>query len=230
MMQARVNDKYAFGSRATQLIVIIFLVVLSGVAEGGVFQFRMGTGLTVDIKKDLKFKFEEEIRFQDNQNGMPYHSSDFGLIYSGLNEHIDLGLFFKMAFAQIDELDDETIQENRPFFYVTYKDYIGNIQWSNRSRIEYRMIDKQLEFWRYRNKFGLKFPELWEDSNVRPYVADEVFFAMDGRGYTKNRLYAGFTSQLLENVKGDIYYLWERRDLSVLDDLHVLGLKFTFAF
>jgi hypothetical protein len=225
-----VIGKYTFGFKAAQLICIIILAVMSGAAEGGIFQFRTGAGVTVDVKKDLKFKFEEEFRFQDNQKDLFYHSSDFGLIYSGLNEHIDLGLFFKMAFAEFDELGDETIQENRPYFYVTYKDYLGNVQWSNRSRIEYRMIDKQVEFWRYRNKFGLKFPELWEDSNVRPYVADELFFAMDGRGYTKNRLYAGFTSQLRENVKGDIYYLWERRDVSALDDLHVLGLKFTFAF
>jgi hypothetical protein len=222
--------KYTFGFKAAQIICIILLTVLSGMAEGGIFQFRMGTGLTVDVKKDLKFKFEEEFRVQDNQDGLSYHSSDFGLIYSGLSEHVDLGLFFKMAFAQFDEFDNETIQEYRPFFYVIYKDYIGDIQWSNRSRIEYRMIDKQLEFWRYRNKIGLKFPELWKDSKVQPYVADELFFAMDGRGYTKNRVYAGFTSQLRENIKGDIYYLWERRDIAILDDLHVLGLKFTFAF
>ncbi|MHC4265235.1 MAG: hypothetical protein ACYSUK_04795 [Planctomycetota bacterium] len=99
MMQARVNDKYAFGSRATQLICIVLLAVLSGRAEGGVFQFRTGAGVTVDVKKDLKFKFEEEFRFQDNQKDLFYHSSDFGLIYSGLNEHVDLGLFYKMAYV-----------------------------------------------------------------------------------------------------------------------------------
>ncbi|MHC4758156.1 MAG: DUF2490 domain-containing protein [Planctomycetota bacterium] len=230
MVQTGLSGKYRYGSKAGKVVFIILLGVLAGAVEGGVFQFRMGTGLTADVAKELKFKFEEEFRVQDNQDGLFYHSSDFGLVYTGVSKNIDLGFFFKLAFTQLDQLDDETIQENRPFVYVTFKDYLGNVQWSNRCRIEYRMIDKQVEFWRYRNKFGLKFPELWKDSKLQPYVADEVFFAMDGRGYTKNRVYAGLTRPLGEKVKGDIYYLWERRDIAVLDDLHVLGLRFTYAF
>ena len=66
---------------------------------------------------------------------------------------------------------------------------------------------------------------------IQPYVADEVFYDLDKDILNRNRLYGGFGFKIADNLKGEIFYLWEATKSSgKYSDTNVLGTKVKFYF
>jgi hypothetical protein len=193
------------------------------------FQYWSTTALSVDIDKDWKLTADEEFRFGDDGGNFYYQHTDVGLVYKNVTDWMDLGINYR----QVNEKDSSDVwrQENRPHLNVTLKGKIQDIDFSSRSRFEFRNLEKKKDVWRYRNKVTCKLPLELTAVKLKPYVADEVFVDFDQKGLNRNRLSAGFSVKLAKQIKGVIYYLWQAsRSNGEWQDIHVLGtqLKFTF--
>ncbi|MBI9018933.1 MAG: DUF2490 domain-containing protein [Phycisphaerae bacterium] len=180
------------------------------------------------FNEDWKFSFKYETRLKEQGRCWYYDAGDLGLAYSGLHEKIKIGANCKL----IEQFDDEQWRsETRPYTYITYKDSVKCLDWFNTTRTECRIFENKSDLWRVRNKAGIKLPPIFEKTNLRPYLSDEVFFNFDGQGYAKNRIYAGCTFNLTEKLKGDFYYFWEKETASAGgQELNVAGLKLTYYF
>jgi hypothetical protein len=193
------------------------------------FQYWSTVDVAVDINKDWKTVFEEEFRLGDGGGHLYYHHSDIALIYKGLAKDIDLGFNFRKVYVE----DDTNIwrQENRPHLNVTFRKKFEDIDFSTRSRLEFRDNELTEDLWRYRNLFAFKLPFEWTSLKLRPYIADEIFINLNDEGYIANRVYAGVAFNLLKNVKTAVYYVWQSARTSPgRDDIHAVGTKLIFNF
>ncbi len=198
--------------------------------DDGDFQWWTSAGASLDINKDWKCTFEEEFRFGDDAGEFYYHHSDLGLVYGGFADWIDLGLNYRQVFARADS-EGEWKQENRPHLNVTLKGKLFGLGVSNRARFEYRDREDQEDHWRYRNKFTVKPPVELTELKLKPYVADEVFVPLNDDNISINRIYAGISFDVLENMTGEVFYLWQAsRAPGDWNDTNVLGTRLKFRF
>lgn len=198
--------------------------------DDGDFQWWTSAGASLDINKDWKCDFEEEFRFGDDAGELYYHHSDLGFVYQGLADWIDLGFNYRQVFARADSAG-EWKQENRPHLNVTLKGKLLGLGVSNRARFEYRDIEDQEDHWRYRNKFTVKVPLELTELKFKPYVADEVFVPLNDDNISINRVYAGVSFDVLDNMTGEVFYLWQSsRAPGDWNDTNVLGTRLKFRF
>lgn len=215
------------------LVTLICVGFLGGPCfafDDGDFQWWTSAGASVDINKDWKFTFEEEFRFGDDAGELYYHHSDLGFVYGGFADWLDLGLNYRQVFTRADS-EGEWKQENRPHLNVTLKGQLFGLGVSNRARFEYRDTEDQKDHWRYRNKFTIKPPLELTELKLKPYVADEVFVPLNDDNISINRVYAGVSFDVLENMTGEVFYLWQAsRAPGDWNDFNVLGTRLKFRF
>ena len=198
--------------------------------DDGDFQWWTSAGVSFDINKDWKGYFEEEFRLGDDAGELYYNHSDLGFIYGSLADWIDLGFNYRQVFARSDSAG-EWKQENRPHLNVTLKDQLFGLGVSNRARFEYRDREDREDHWRYRNKFTVKVPLELTELKLKPYLADEVFVPLNDDNVSANRFYAGVSFALLENMTGEVFYLWQSsRAPGDWNDFNVLGTRLKFRF
>lgn len=198
--------------------------------DDGDFQWWTSAGASFDINKDWKCNFEEEFRLGDDGGELYYHHSDLGFVYRGLADWIDLGFNYRQVFARADS-ESEWKQENRPHVNVTLKGKLYDLDVSNRARFEYRDREEKEDHWRYRNKFTIKVPLELTELKLKPYVADEVFIPLNDDNISTNRVYAGFSFDVLESMTGEVFYLWQSsRAPGDWNDFNVLGTRLKFRF
>ncbi|NQT28499.1 MAG: DUF2490 domain-containing protein [Candidatus Omnitrophica bacterium] len=197
--------------------------------DDGDYQYWNTENVSWKLGDYWKASLEQEFRFGDNASNLYYEHTDFGITWSGLTEWIDLGLNYRHIF---EEKSSKWREENRPHLNATVKWKLFSIDFSNRGRLEYRNREKAEDFWRYRNKFTVKTPFKFTKFKIQPYVADEIFYDFDQETLNRNRFYAGITFKLLDNLKGNIFYLLERSENSSNKwvDYNVLGTKLKLAF
>ena len=193
------------------------------------FQHWSTADVVIDINKHWKTVFEEEFRLGDDGGHLYYHHSDIALLYKGLADDIDLGFNFRKVYVE----DDTNIwrQENRPHLNVTFRKKLGSIDFSTRSRLEYRDVELGDDLWRYRNKFTFTLPFELTSLKLKPYIADEIFINLNDEGYIANRVYAGVAFNLHKNIKTAVYYVWQSaRTDPGRADIHAVGTRLVFNF
>jgi len=171
---------------------------------------------------------EEEVKLGDDAERFYYRHTDLGFVRS-LADGLDIGFNFKHVSARGD--GNDWISENRPHLNLTFKGKWADLALSDRSRLEFRDIDNVKNFWRYRNKFTVKFP--WELTalKLKPYVAEEIFINLDQSGIVQHRLYSGFSAKLSDNLSGSLFYLWLASNSNhSWIDIHILGTQFVYWF
>jgi len=193
------------------------------------FQYWSSASFSFDINKDWKAIVTEELRFIESAGNLAYHHTEAGFLYSGLADWLDLGFEYRQIYGK--DSTGSWIEEHRPKLNAIIKGNLLGIDFTNRSRFEYRDRENKNDIWMYRNKLTLKFPMEVTSLKLKPYVADEVFFLLDDVDYTANRIYAGFSIDLAENLKGNIFYMWQTAKVSGTDiDINVIGTNLTFSF
>jgi len=209
----------------------VFVLFLSGVcfaADDGDFQYWNTESVSWEVKDNLKMKLEEEFRFGNNADTLYYQHSDIGVTYSGLASWLSLGINYRQIF---EESGSSWLKENRPHFNVTAKGDFFDWGLSNRARLEYRNRQDNEDYFRYRNKLTIKTPFKFTKFSIQPYVADEIFYDFNVETLNRNRLYLGFTSKLFNQLKANIFYLWQSSEKSdKWNDANVLGTKLEFSF
>jgi hypothetical protein len=213
--------------------VLVCVSFLSGPCfafDDGDFQWWTSTGVSFDINKDWRCSFEEEFRFGDDAGELYHHHSDLGFVYKSLADWVEMGFNYRQIFERTDSEGDWK-RENRPHLNVTLKGRLFGFNVSDRSRFEYRDREDQEDCWRYRNQFTIKAPFELTGLKLKPYVADEVFIPLNDDNITRNRVYAGVSFKLLEEMSGEVFYLWQSsRSCGDWNDINVLGTRLKFSF
>ncbi|MFC1658568.1 DUF2490 domain-containing protein [Candidatus Omnitrophota bacterium] len=210
------------------IIGVLFCANYAFAADDSDFQYWNTANVSWKLDEDWKMGFEEELRFVDNGGNLSYTHSDLGLTYSGLAEWLDLGLNYRQIF---EKKSGEWKEENQPHINATLKWKFADFSFSNRTRFAYRNKEDADNFWVYRNKFTIKSPWKLTKFAIQPFIADEVFYDFDAKTLNRNRLYAGFSLKLLDNLKGELFYLWQSSEAShKWSDTNVLGTKFSISF
>lgn len=197
--------------------------------SNGDFQIWNTESIDWKIDKKLSAKVEQELRFGDNVTELFYLHTDGGFNYK-LMEHLYFGANYRHV---IFKNKKKWVQEYRPHINLTLKGKWEGFKLSNRNRLEYRIFGfNKRDTIRYRNKTTVGYPFEWEGFKLEPYAADEIFVSFTYGEFTRNRLYAGLKFDIVKNLKGDIFYLWQisRKKEGKWPNTNVLGLKLKFVF
>ncbi len=219
-------------NRAFLILTVTSVLFASEVCfafDDGDFQFWSTANASLDINKDWKATFEEELRLADDAGQLYYHHSDLGFVYKSFADWIDVGANYRQVFQK--DSKGQWRRENRPHLNITLKGKLFSFDMSDRSRLEYRDRENKADVWRYRNKFMVKLPVELTGLGLQPYVAEEVFIHFNEEDFDENRLYSGVAIKLSKAIKGEVYYL--RRSTKPggdWKDSNVLGVNLKFYF
>jgi hypothetical protein len=181
------------------------------------------------INKASKLVFEQEFRWADNASKLSYQHYDQGYVYL-FNKYFNFGAGLRYI---EDKKTDKFREETEPYLVVfTYWNPAG-FNLSNRTRIEYRYFDYQVNSWRFRNKLDIKLPWKFTRFQLQPMISDEVFFKFNGIDLNENRLYGGFAFTLTANLRGELCYMLrstKNTNVCTWNDVNVLSAKLKLAF
>ncbi|UCE98711.1 MAG: DUF2490 domain-containing protein [Planctomycetota bacterium] len=213
-------------------VLVLTAAVMSGgdcFADDEDFQYWSKAGVYFDINKDWRFNFEEEFRLGDDAGELSYHHFEPGFVYRGFADCLDFGFNYRQAYQK--DSRGKWSEEHQPNVYFTLRGKFFGLDMSDRSRLEYRDRENNKDVWRYRNKLTLKLPLEFTELKLKPYVADEVFVTVSDDNIDRNRLYGGVSVEFSENIKGDVYYLWQSsRTSGKWTGINVVGTSLKFYF
>ncbi|NQT06730.1 MAG: DUF2490 domain-containing protein [Candidatus Omnitrophica bacterium] len=220
------------------IITLVVFPILTFLFSGSSFAFDADDlqywnteSASYKINKDWKIKAEEELRFSEHARGLYYEHTDLGLTYSGLAKWFDVGVNYRLIY---EDKGEKRKHENRPHINATLKYSPGNLNLSNRSRMEFRNKQDSDDAWRYRNKSIAKFSyNLMKNLKASPYIANESFLDFDEEEYSRNRLYSGVDFKIFKNFGIDVYYLWEANYIESKDSwksYNIIGTKAKLSF
>jgi hypothetical protein len=198
-------------------------------SSDGDFQFWSTFGVSFDVNRDWSAAVEEQLKFDNDIGHFYQHQTDLEFTYKNLPDWIEIGLNYKQVFKE--QSDDHWTRENRPHFNIKFKGRLGTFDFSDRSRFEYRDKEYGDDLWRYVNKLEVNLPFELTKYKLCPYVADQVYINMDGSGFEKNRVYAGFDFDLSDDIGSELYYVrqWSE-SFGRWQELNALGFDLKFRF
>jgi hypothetical protein len=206
----------------------VLLISQSSLADAD-FQFWSTTSASVNVDKDWTITVEEHLKLGNDAGHLYLHHTDLGFVYSGLADWIDLGFNFKELFRE--ESDGHWSQENRPHLNITLKGRLGELDWTDGSRFEYRDREDEEDIWRYVNRLKVRLPCEFTRFKFRPYFADYVFINFGGQTFDKNRIYSGVSFELLKDVESELCCFWQSgKSVGRWEDLIGVGLQVSIPF
>ncbi len=206
----------------------VLLIGESSLADGD-FQFWSTTGASLKVDKDWTVTVEEQLRLGNDAGHLYYHHADLGFVYGGLADWVDLGFNFKEVFWE--ESDGHWSRENRPHLNVTFKGRMGELDWTDGSRFEYRDREDEEDLWRYVNRLKVRLPCEFTRFKLRPFFADYVFINLDGQTFDRNRIYSGVSFELLKDLESELCYFWQlSKSDGRWEDLNGVGLQVRIPF
>jgi hypothetical protein len=194
------------------------------------WQYWNTESISYKISDDWNIGLEEEFRYGDDMSNFYYNHTDIGAIYSGMARWFDLGFNYRHIY---EEESSDWKKEHRPHVNGTIKYRLKNFSFSNRGRFEFREREDADEAWQYRNKISVKTPTGFTRYKIKPYLADELFFDSDSKELNRNRFYSGFSFQIFNNLRPEIYCLLQRSKASSTgkwSDYNIVGTKLKLVF
>lgn len=195
--------------------------------DSGDWQFWNTENIKGEISERCNVSMEEEFRFGDSMKELYYQHTDIGIGYE-LVKWFPLSVNYRHIYEKGLE---EWKNEKRPYISGTVKWNWKDLKFEDKNRFEYRIKSNKKDTKRYRNKLSIKFPLKWSKFEVQPYVSDEIFVDIPECTLTRNRIYAGFNSKLMNHIKTDIFYLYQasKKDRN-WPGYNVVGAKIKFYF
>ena len=196
--------------------------------DNGDFQYWCSGKVSAELSTNWKCDLEEELRFGDNARDFYFRHTDLGFTYSGIASWLDIGIHYRHI--NVEERE-KWKTEKRPHLNAILKGKLFDVSLNNRGRFEYRNREDSENYWRYRNKFTVKFPFKFTKYHIQPYIADEIFYDFNQNSLNGNRFYSGINIELVKHLKAEVYYLWliGKKDDKWID-LHVFGTKLKISF
>lgn len=216
--------------KKTGCAVLVLLVMTVGIVyayDDGDFQVWNTEVQEFKINKKSKIALEEEFRWADNANDFFYHHYDAGCIYN-VSDFLNLGAGYRHV---LEKKRGKFKRESEPYMILGLSWQWLGFKFNDRSRLEYRHFEYQVDSWRYRNRLTVNLPWKFTKFQIQPFVSDEIFLNFYNTAFTKNRVSAGLAFSLTKNLKGEIYYMLESSKSShKWSDANVLGTKIKLSF
>lgn len=196
--------------------------------KDGDWQYWNVEELELKLQKKWKIKLEEELRFGESMGKLFYEHTQAGLFHD-ITPWFNLGAGYRDVFSKgVHGWQHEAM----PFGEALFKTVLKGFDLSDKSRLEYRMLEARTDNWRYRNKVTLKLPWKFAPFAFRPYVSNEFLIQMmKNEGYNENRLYGGLEMTFTKNVSGDMFYLWQAlKRPARWEDRNIFGTRLKISF
>ncbi|KPL16897.1 MAG: hypothetical protein AMJ92_12380 [candidate division Zixibacteria bacterium SM23_81] len=195
--------------------------------EDGDWQFWSSASIQVNLSESWRAGLEQQFRLGESMSELYYRYTDFGVTWKARP-----WFYLGCDIAQIyEKREGDWKEENRPHLNGTFKWSWREFGFENRHRIERRIREERENIWMYRNNLSSLMPLKWTRWEIRPYLADEIFFILDESGLYRHRFTGGFKGQIVHYLGVDIYYLWQSSKKGEdWIDYHVVGAKLKTTF
>ncbi|MBN1296729.1 DUF2490 domain-containing protein [bacterium] len=213
-------------------ILRIFLIAcptifspLSILADDSDWEHWTGFSISSTINQSFAFSFKPETRYINDCSKHSYSQME-----AGLDWKITKWFTLSPCYRHVNERKFSTwTVEYRPHLNATFKWKIGQVSFSDRNRLEYRIRGND-ENIRYSNKLTITFSAV-SALAIYPYIAFEPFYDFNTSEWNKTRLFAGSDVSLTTQLKVGLYYVLEhRKKAGVWYHVHVLGTGFSYSF
>ena len=166
------------------------MLCISVVCQAGVddteYWFHLGAKHKLDDTHGLKISSEH--RFKEDIDRYASNNLDIG--YSTkLNSVFSYSI--NMRVEGVRKSGTRWKEEWRPNFNVTAKKGLGPVFLSNRSRLEWRILEGASDLARFRNRAELTYPISDAPYGLAPFIADEQFVDSKHGEINQNRAFAG---------------------------------------
>lgn len=181
------------------LSMLLQLVASTTLTAGTEYRARLE--VLGPVEESLDLRVLTELRSRNDLHTHNQAHSEIGLDYR-LSEWLVLGPGYRHITEQKYEL---WRVEHRPRFDATLTWSLWELQFSNRNRLEYRMLEDR-EFFRYRCRVEVKAQPAglgW----LQVYASEEPFYDFDAGLINKNRLTAGFDVRVMGTIKLGFNYV-----------------------
>lgn len=186
------------------------------------------------VKDRIELSFAAEQKFKNDMSDIYCYNFVPGLSYE-FRDWLDLGISYKYEKEReyvCEDTWEDWLDEHRLQFDPTLKWEWGEFKFSDRSRLEYRILEDRENKWRYRNRLKIKRPLTCCNIEFTPYCSEEIFCDFYGKGIYKNRFEVGISKELTSILELEIYYLLEscKEDSEWHHSTNVLGTILVISF
>jgi len=178
------------------------------------------------VNDDINLILSPSLRLDEDISQLFYWESRQGFGYK-VNKHLDMNLHY--LFARTKKQNNKWVDEHRIEFQPTFKWNVGDLKFSDRNRVEYRVVGGT-EKWRYRNSIKMKKTVTVKNKEYTPFIANEVFYDFSAQRYNQNRTTVGFSQKISDIASLDIFYVY-RMDKKGSDwqGVNVVGTAVKFS-
>ena len=116
--------------------------------------------------------------------------------------------------------------ENRFRFAATFEKKWTRFSLKDRNLIEYRLRNSRADSTRYRNKLTFSLPILKNKKEIfSTYLADDVFYEITTKSWTRNEFTAGISRKLTNNLGVDVFYLRQDNRSGLPKSVNAIGVS-----
>lgn len=209
------------------LVAIIILPALASpcFARDGDWEYWQYFSVTGKFDKKNSLGYIKKFNFKNDMSKLYLHYDELQYNHK-LNNTFQLGFGLRNLYRQ--QADNSWAQE-------TWSRFLGKVNWKmgkfklmDRNIFEYRSIPTADNWVCYRNMLKAGYPVT---RNFRPFVANEIFVGLNGRGLWKNEINAGFDWELSRAFKTSVFYIYQTRKPKVdWVQANILEARLKFKF
>jgi hypothetical protein len=172
------------------LILGLGLIVPGWLSPAGLraseWEYRARMEFTGPVEEHLAIRMMSEIRSQSGFHSHKESHFDLGLEWT-FSKWLGIAPYYRNVTLKKGSV---WVVEHRPHLNLTLKWSALGMRLSDRSRLEYRMIESTRRT-RYRNRFMVSLPPVLS-TRISPHASTEPYYDFDSGRINKNRLIAGF--------------------------------------
>ena len=182
-------------------IVIAALTAGIGISAAGDWEYRGRLDMVGPVEKNLSLRVLTEVRSKNDLHTHNESHFDIGLDYRVL-PWLAVGPYYRHV---TEEKSGAWRVEHRPHLDASLRWRSLGLSFTNRNRLEYRMIEDN-EAFRYRARLEFKTPAIMSGRG-RPYFSGEMFYAFDVGEMNKTRLIAGLDVRVFGSISLGVNYV-----------------------
>ena len=175
--------------------------LVPGALLAGEWEYRARMEFTGPVEEHLAIRMMSEVRSESGFHSHKESHFDLGLEW-GPREWLGIAPYYRNVTLKKGSV---WVVEHRPHLNLTLKWSALGMRFSDRSRVEYRMIESTRRV-RYRNRLMAALPPVLF-SRLSPHVSTEPYYDFDAGQLNKNRLIAGFDLRLRGPASVKIEYV-----------------------